>query len=167
MSACGRKTSFAVTVAAMYHEVASYYVAADGYATGENSKKEIDHGMSIVESGNIELLQQFQIMKPKDINVELLAELYRRMMNNAPYMKSDEIINFLNERNVHGFEVKPEEKRGLEKSKLRRSLLNRISRSHLEELEGQKYIEKKKGREGIFCENNPAGSHIACVSGLV
>jgi hypothetical protein len=49
MSACGRKTSCAVTVAAMYHEVVSYYVAADKYATGENSGKETDHGMSIVE----------------------------------------------------------------------------------------------------------------------
>lgn len=167
MSACGRKTSFAVTVAAMYHEVVSYYVAADGYATGENSGKEIDHGMSIVESGNIELLQQFQIMKPKDINVELLAELYRRKMNNTPYMKSDEIINFLHERKVHGFEIKPEEKRGLDKSKHRRALLNRISRSHLEELEGQKYIEKKKIGKEFSVRITPAGSHIACVSGLV
>jgi len=167
MSACGRKTSFAVTVAAMYHEVVSYYVAADGYATGENSEKEIDHGMSIVESSNIELLQQFQIMKPKDINVELLAELYRRKMNDTPYMKSDEIITFLNGRKVHGFEVKPEDKRGLDKSKLRRSLLNRISRSHLEELEGQKYIEKKKVGKEFSVKITPAGSHIACVSGLV
>ena len=167
MSACGRKTSFAVTVAAMYHEVVSYYVAADGYATGENSGKEIDHGMSIVESGNIELLQQFKIMKPKDINVELLAELYCRKINNTPYMRSDEIINFLNERKVHGFEVKPEDKRGLDKSKLRRSLLNRISRSHLEELEGQKYIEKKKIGKEFSVRITDAGSHIACVSGLI
>jgi len=167
MSACGRKTSFAVTVAAMYHEVVSYYVAAEGYATGENSGKETDHGMSIVESGNIELLQQFPIMKPKDINVELLAELYRRKMNDTPYMKSDEIINFLNERNVHGFEVKPGDKRGLDKSKLRRSLLNRISRSHLEELEGQKYIEKKRIGKESSVRITPAGSHIACISGLI
>ena len=167
MSACGRKTSFAVTVAAMYHEVVSYYVAADGYATGKNSGKEIEHGMSIVESGNIEPLQLFQIMKPKDINVELLAELYRRKVNNNPYMKSDELINFLNERKVHGFEVHPDDKRGLDKSKLRRSLLNRISRSHLEELEGQKYVEKKKTGKEFSVKITPAGSHIACVSGLI
>ena len=167
MSACGRKTSFAVTVAAMYHEVESYYVAADGYATGENSGKEIDHGMSIVESSNIEFLQQFKIMKPKPINIELLAELYRRNVNNTPYMKSDEIIDFLNKKEARGFKVKPEEKHGFDKSKLRRALLNRINRSHLEELESQKYIEKKKDGKEFCVKITPAGAHIACVSGLV
>jgi len=167
MSACGRKTSFAVTVAAMYHEVESYYVSADGYATGENSGKEIDHGMSIVEKDNIEFLQQFKIMKPKPINIELLAELYRREMSKKPYMKSDEIIDFLNEKEARGFEVKPEDKHGFDKSKLRRALLNRINRSHLEELEGQKYIEKKKVGKEFCVKITPAGAHIACVSGLV
>lgn len=167
MSACGRKTSFAVTVAAMYHEVVSYYVSADSYATGENSGKEIDHGMSIVESGNIEFLQQFKIMKPKPINIELLAELYRRKTNEKPVMKSDEIIDFFNERNVRGFEEKPKDKHGLDKSKLRRALLNRINRSHLQELEDQKYIEKKMNGKEFSVSITPAGSHIACVSGLV
>ena len=88
--------------------------------------------MSIVESDKIELLQQFKIMKPRDINVEFLAELYRRKVKGISHMKSDEITYFLNERKVHGFEVKPEDKHGLDKSKLRRFLLNRISRSDLE-----------------------------------
>ena len=34
MSSCGRKTSVAVMLAAMVHEVALYYVSADRYATG-------------------------------------------------------------------------------------------------------------------------------------
>ena len=167
MSACGRKTSFAVTVAAMYHEVVSYYVAADGYATGRNSGKEIDHGMSIVESGNIEFLQQFKIMKPKPVNIELLAELYRRKATDKPFMKSDEIIDFFHERKVRGFEETPKEKHGLDKSKLRRALLNRINRSHLEELDDQKYIEKKMSGKEFSVSITPAGAHIACVSGLV
>lgn len=167
MSACGRKTSFAVTVAAMYHEVVSYYVAASGYATGENSGMEADHGMSIVESGNIELLQQFRIMRPDETNIALLAELYRRKTKKMPDMKSEDIITFFNEQKVHGFGMKPEEKHGFERSKLQRKLLNRINRMHLEELEGQKYIEKKKTGKEFSVRITPAGSHIACISGLI
>jgi hypothetical protein len=167
MSACGRKTAFAVTIAAMFHDTAVYYVAADSYATGVNSIKEADHGMSIVESGNIELLQQFRIMKPDDTDIALLAELYRRKMNNMPVMKSDDIIDFFSQKKVHGFNVKPEDKRGLERSKLKRALLNRINRMHLEGLESQKYIEKKKIGKEFVVKITEAGSHIACVSGLI
>ncbi|MDO8871595.1 MAG: DUF6293 family protein [Methanoregula sp.] len=167
MSACGRKTAFAVTIAAMFHDTAAYYVAADSYATGVNSIKESDHGMSIVESGNIELLQQFRIMKPDDTNIALLAELYRRKSNGKPDMKSDDIIDFFYRMNVHGFDVKPEDKRGMDRSKLKRALLNRINRMHLEGLEKQKYIEKKKVGKEFFVTITDAGSHIACVSGLI
>jgi hypothetical protein len=167
MSACGRKTSFAVTIAAMFHDVAAYYVAADSYATGENSDMEEDHGMSIVESGNIELLQQFRIMRPDETNIALLAELYRRKTKKMPDMKSEDIITFFNEHKVRGFEIKPEEKHGFERSKLQRKLLNRINRMHLEELEGQKYIEKKKIGKEFSVKITDAGSHVACVSGLI
>jgi len=167
MSACGRKTSFAVTIAAMFHDAAVYYVAADSYATGFNSIKEADHGMSIVESGNIEVLQQFRIMKPDDTDIALLAELYRRKTNNMPDMKSDDIIDFFNRMKVHGFNVKLEDKRGPEKSKLKRALLNRINRMHLEKLENQKYVEKKRIGKEFFVKITEAGSHIACVSGLI
>lgn len=167
MSACGRKTAYAVTIAAMYHEVVSYYVPASDYATGENSKKEIHHGMSIVETDRYEPLPHFRIMKPKPINVELLAELQRREMRGTPEMKSDDLITFLHEWGADGFGEKPEERHGLERSKLRRALLNRISRSHLKELEDEAYIEKTtRGRE-FSVKITPAGSHIACVSGLV
>ena len=167
MSACGRKTSFAVTVAAMYHEVVSYYVAASGYATGENSGMEADHGMSIVESGNIELLQQFRIMRPDETNIALLAELYHRKTKKMPDMKSDDIITFFNEQKVRGFEIKPNEKHGFERSKLQRKLLNRINRMHLEELENQQYIEKRRVGKEFYVKITDAGSHIACVSGII
>ena len=168
MSACGRKTAFAVTIAAMFHDTAVYYVAADSYATGVNSFKESDHGMSIVESGNIELLQQFRIMKPDETNIALLAELYRRKSNGKPDMKSDDIIDFFNRLNVHGFNVKPEgHERKEDRLKLKRALLNRINRTHLEGLEKQKYIEKKKVGKEFFVTITEAGSHIACVSGLI
>ncbi|GAB6283932.1 MAG: DUF6293 family protein [Methanoregula sp.] len=167
MSACGRKTAFAVTIAAMFHDTTVYYVAADSYATGVNSIKEADHGMSIVESGNIEWLQQFRIMKPDDMDIALLAELYRRKRNNMPDMKSDDIIDFFSQKKVHGFNVKPEDKRGPERSKLKRALLNRINRMHLEKLESQKYIEKKKVGKEFVVKITEAGSHIACVSGLI
>jgi len=167
MSACGRKTSFAVTIAAMFHDVAAYYVSADSYATGKNSRKEIDHGMSIVESGNIELLQQFRIMRPDETNLAFLAELYRRKMKAMPDMKSDDIIDLFHQMKVHGFEIKPEEKRGLERSQLKRALLNRINRIHLEGLESQKYIEKKRIGKEFSVRITDAGSHIACLSGMI
>ena len=167
MSACGRKTSFAVTIAAMFHDVAAYYVAADSYATGANSGMEADHGMSIVESGNIELLQQFRIMRPDETNIALLAELYRRKTKKMPNMRSDDIIDFFKRLKVRGFEVKPEEKHGFERSKLQRKLLNRINRMHLEGLETQKYIEKKRIGKEFLVKITDAGSHIACVSGLI
>lgn len=168
MSSCGRKTSFAVTIAAMFHEVTCYYVAADAYATGENAEKEADHGMSIVSSSAaIEFLQVFKIMKPKMINIELLAELYRRNINDNSGMKSDDIIHFLNQKKEHGFRTIPDQKQGYEKSKLRRSLLNRINRSYLKELEDQNYIKKQKtGKEFSICITQ-AGCHIACLSGLI
>ena len=167
MSACGRKTSFAVTIAAMFHDVAAYYVAADGYATGKNSVKDADHGMSIVESGNIELLQQFRIMRPDDTNMALLAELYRRKINGKPDMKSDDIIDFFYRMKVRGFDTKPEDKHGFERSQLMRALLNRINRMHLKGLEDQKYIEKKKAGKEFCVRITDAGSHIACVSGII
>jgi hypothetical protein len=151
----------------MYHEVVSYYVAADGYATGENSGMEADHGMCIVESGNIELLQQFRIMRPDETNIALLAELYRRKTKKMPDMRSDDIIDFFKRLKVRGFEVKPEEKHGFERSKLQRKLLNRINRMHLEGLETQKYIEKKRIGKEFLVKITDAGSHIACVSGLI
>lgn len=167
MSACGRKTSFAVTIAAMFHDVTSYYVAADSYASGKNSSKESDHGMSVVESGNIELLQQFHIMRPDDANISLLVELYRRKTEGLPDMKSDDIIDFFNLMEVHGFKVTPEEKRGYERTKLKRTLLNRINRTYLERLEGQKYIERKRAGREFFVRITEAGAHMACVSGQI
>lgn len=168
MSACGRKTSFAVTIAAMFHEVTCYYVAADGYATGDNAVKEADHGMSIVSStAAVEFLQDFKIMKPKTMNIELLAELYRKRVNGNSGMKSDDIIYFFNQKNEHGFKIIPDQKQGYEKSKLRRALLNRINRSYLKELENQNYIKKQKIGKEFSISITQAGCHIACLSGLV
>jgi len=166
MSSCGRKSAFAVTIAAMFHEVDAYYVSADRYATGKNADKEAEHGMSIVESGNIEILQQFPIRKPDHPSIELLAVLYRRKLTNAPAMKSDDIIELFNELNIPGFENMPDRMQRMEKMKLKRSLLNRINRM-LKDLVEQKYILKyKMGREWVL-EITTAGSHIACVSGLI
>ncbi|OPX68323.1 MAG: hypothetical protein A4E38_01843 [Methanoregulaceae archaeon PtaB.Bin108] len=166
MSSCGRKTAFAVTIAAMFHEVDVYYVSADMYATGEFAEKERDHGMSIVESGNIERLQRFPIRKPDPTNIQLLAELYRRKINNKSAMRSDDIITLFHDLGVQGFEKKPDAMRTTEKLKQKRPLLNRINRM-LKELVDQEYITKKKDGKEFFVDITDAGSHIACVSGLI
>jgi len=78
MSACGRMTSVAVTMAAMVHGVRAYYVHADRYATGDDAALEADHGLSIVETGQVEPLYNFSIMMPDAECQLLLCELYRR-----------------------------------------------------------------------------------------
>jgi len=167
MSSCGRKTSFAVTIAAMVHGVVAYYVPADAYATGALAREESTHGISIVKTGKIESLQSFQIMMPKHDSLLLLAELFRRGIKGKGEMNTEDIFSYLKQKGVPGFEEIPSDVGRNEKPQLTRKLLNRINSVCLKELEYQKYISReKRGRQYIFTITE-AGKYIACVSGLV
>ena len=166
MSACGRKTSIAVTLAAMVHGVEVYYVSADRYATGDAAGLELEHGLSIVEKGNIEPLYNFKIMMPDESSQKFLAELHRRKegMNSR-----DIFVHFQNER-VDGYENLPKTKKkggDFAPGQLNRELLNRTNRKYLNPLEKAGYIRREwKGRSFII-HLTESGKYIACASGLL
>ncbi len=164
MSSCGRKTSVAVTLAAMVHDAALYYVSADRYATAEG--EECEHGLSIVENIRTEVLHQFRIMMPRPENVRLLVELFRR--KEAGGMTSEEIIGFFHSAGTHGYEeLHTAGRDAYLRAKKKRALLNRTNRGHLRELEEQGYAERKWRGRNFSIRITKAGEHIACVSGLL
>jgi len=166
MSSCGRKTSVAVTLAAMVHEAPLYYVSADRYATGDG--EECEHGLSIVENVRTEVFQQFRIMMPRPENVGLLVELFRRKEAGTDGMTSEEIIGFFHGANVHGYEkLHTAERDGYLRAGKKRALLNRTNRGYLRELEEQGYVERQWRGRNFSIRITQAGEHIACVSGLV
>ncbi len=164
MSSCGRKTSVAVTLAAMVHEAMLYYVSADRYATADG--EECEHGLSIVKTVRTEVFQPFRIMMPRPENVRLLVELFRR--KEAGGMTSEEIIKFFHGANTHGYErLHTAERDGYQRAKKKRALLNRTNRGYLKELEEQGYVEREWRGRHFSIRITKAGEHIACVSGLV
>ncbi|WP_235855545.1 HFX_2341 family transcriptional regulator domain-containing protein [Methanofollis fontis] len=170
MSSCGRKTSVAVTLAAMVHDAAVYYVSADRYASSGGPEDERRHGLSVVEEVRTEMFQNFRIMMPKHENLLLLAELYRRRHEGDGRMESDMIIEFFHESGVYGFssdDLPPKKNRGYEPGGRKRALLNRINRGFLEELERQGYVERIREGRRFSIRITEAGEYIACVSGLL
>ncbi|MDD5419804.1 MAG: DUF6293 family protein [Methanomicrobiaceae archaeon] len=169
MSSCGRKTSVAVTLAAMVHEVGLYYVNADRYATG-GGQEECEHGLSVIETVRTEQFQNFRIMMPKEDNVKLLVELYRKKEQGPNGMESEEIIEFFHRERVHGYEeenLHTRERDAYRRGRKKRALLNRTNRGFLRELEEQGYVERTwRGRQ-FSIRITKAGEHIACVSGLI
>ncbi len=166
MSSCGRKTSVAVTRAAMVHEAPLYYVGADRYATGDG--EECEHGLSIVENVRPEVFQPFRIMMPRPEHVRLLVELFRRKEAGAGGMTSEEIIEFFHGAGVHGYEnLHTAERDGYVRAGKKRALLNRTNRGHLKELEEQGYVAREWRGRNFSIRITQAGEHIACVSGLV
>ena len=165
MSSCGRKTSVAVTLAAMVHEAVLYYVSADRYATADG--EECEHGLSIVEDARTEVFQHFRIMMPRPENVRLLVELFRRRETGAGGMTSEEIIGFFHDASVHGYEkLHTAERNAYLRAGKKRALLNRTNRGYLKELEEQGYVERRWQGRNFSIRITKAGEHIACVSGL-
>ncbi|MBP7410678.1 DUF6293 family protein [Methanoculleus sp. 10] len=166
MSSCGRKTSVAVTLAAMVHEAVLYYVSADRYATADG--EECEHGLSIVEDARTEVFQHFRIMMPRPENVRLLVELFRRQEAGAGGMTSEEIIGFFHDASVHGYErLHTAERDAYLRAGKKRALLNRTNRGYLKELEEQGYVERRWQGRNFSIRITKAGEHIACVSGLI
>ncbi len=166
MSACGRMTSVAVTMAAMVHGVTAYYVHADRYATGDDATLEADHGLSIVETGRVEPLYNFSIMMPDAECQLLLCELYRRGQG----MTSKDLFTFFHKKKVEGYKFLPEKEDksgGYVSSSLNRELLNRTNRKYLHKLEAAGYITRIWSGRRFSVNITDAGRYIACVSGLL
>ncbi len=166
MSACGRMTSVAVTMAAMVHGVTAYYVHADRYATGDDAALEADHGLSIVKTGRVEPLYNFSIMMPDAECQLLLVELYRREQG----MTSKDLFTLFQKKGIEGYKHLPdkENKSGeYVSSSLNRELLNRTNRKYLHKLETAGYITRIWMGRRFTVHITDAGRYIACVSGLL
>ncbi|MCK9318175.1 DUF6293 family protein, partial [Methanoculleus sp.] len=167
MSACGRMTSVAVTMAAMVHGVRAYYVHADRYATGDDAALEADHGLSIVETGQVEPLYNFSIMMPDAECQLLLCELYRR----GEGMTSEDLFGFFHKQGFEGYDELPPEKRNksgeYSSGSKNRELLNRTNRKYLYKLEAAGYITRIWSGRRFSVHITDAGRYIACVSGLL
>lgn len=164
MSACGRKTSVAVTIAAMIHKVQVYYVSADHYATGENAAQEDEHGLSIVDNVRVETFFNFEIMMPDQDSLKLLSALY----DHPAGMRSRDLFIYFHQIGVDGYEELPSEKKGdFVSGRKSRELLNRTNRNYLYKLEEAGYIKREwKNRNFIITITN-SGRFIACASGLL
>ena len=167
MSACGRMTSVAVTMAAMVHGVTAYYVHADRYATGDDAAFEADHGLSIVETGRVEPLYNFSIMMPDAECQLLLCELYRRGQG----MTSEDLLDFCHMKGFEGYDKLPPEKKNksgeYSSGPKNRELLNRTNRKYLHKLEAAGYITRIWSGRRFSVHITDAGRYIACVSGLL
>ncbi len=166
MSACGRKTSIAVTLASMVHGVQAYYVTADRYATGDAAYLETEHGLSIVEEGRVEPLYNFRIMMPDMPSQQFLVELYKRKDG----MSSKDIFDFFRQIEIDGYDVTLKKMRKSDEyapSPQHRILLNRTNRKFLNPLENAGYIRREwRGRQFII-HLTESGKYIACISGMV
>jgi len=167
MSACGRMTSVAVTMAAMVHGVTADYGHADRYATGDDAAFEADHGLSIVETGRVEPLYNFSIMMPDAECQLLLCELYRRGQG----MTSEDLLDFCHMKGFEGDDKLPPEKKNktgeYSSGPKNREILNRTNRKYLHKLEAAGYITRIWSGRRFSVHITDAGRYIACVSGLL
>lgn len=174
MSACGRKTSYAATMAAMAHQVPAYYVTASGYIGGDEDQNESDqyleHGISIVDDffRPPERLYNFRLMMPNPVSLEILKKIHTSA---DKCCKFQNIIRHLHSCGVDGYDKLPQEnkKGNLAPSSELRGLMNKTNRLYLKELEQEstRYITRtREGREYRF-RLTKEGEIIACVSGLL
>ncbi len=161
MSACGRLTSVAATLAAMAHRVTAYYVRADGYA--ESREAETEHGLSICRGARIRSLEGFRIALPDPVSGLILVEL----AGSAKGMSADDILTLLRERQVEGFGV---DYRCLEYPARRRqqsTYLMRLNKGILSRLERDGHIVRKRAGRYTIIEITESGRYLAAISGAM
>lgn len=156
MSASGRLTAVAATLAAMYHDVKVYYVRADGYAKDE--EEVLEHGMSIINKPDYTILTNFTIDIPTGAKSTLLVELYEKGK-----MTTTDVIKMIKDNRLQGFEDLNESIGGKQRTKS--NLLVRINRGLLDGLQLNGYIRIEiKGRNKIIAITDK-GRYAACLIG--
>ncbi len=157
MSASGKLTAVAATLAAMYHDVKVYYVHVDG-GFSRSTKDMAEHGFSIVNAPNYTVLTNFTIDMPSGAKSVFLAELYKK-----GEMATGDIVRMIRGNKLKGFEDLNEDIRG--KQRTASNLLVRINRGILDELERKGYIKvEKKGRNKVVTITDK-GRYAACLIG--
>ena len=156
MSAGGPFVSVGTAIAAMAQDARLYYVRCQRYTHTREEK--IAHGNAIVTEPQVHFLENFKIMLPDERGMKVLVELYRR-----GDMRTSEILGFLHNAGVEGFEESPS---NLDRSE-KITLLMRLNKGITGKLEAAGYIRKmKRGRENIYSITE-SGKYAACVSGLL
>ncbi|MEM2914469.1 MAG: DUF6293 family protein [Candidatus Bathyarchaeia archaeon] len=162
ISSAGRLTSSAATLAAMAHGAKAYYVWADRYSKTE--EEELQHGMSICEGDKIIELPNFHITLPDEISCRLLSRLFKEERG----MKTDEIINFLNELGIEDFDEKSLDiEKRKDKRQVQQTFINRLNKKILDKLELEGYIKREKSGRYSKIKITEAGKYIAHISGFI
>jgi len=172
ISACGRLTSIATAFAAMAVSrdfedeektpVRVYYVHADRYS--ETKEERLQHGISICTGEKITKFENFQIVMPDPVSIDLLAYL----MDKRDGIDTVELFDFLRERKVEEFRTdfrSPE--RTFEKRRVQSKYLMLANNRYLNKLQRQGYITVKKPQLKKTISITPAGRYIASISGKV
>ncbi len=156
MSAGGPFVSVGTALASMVQDARLYYVRAAKLSLTEQERWV--HGNAVVTEPQVHFLENFKIQLPDARSQRLLVELYKR-----GEMRTSDILRFLHESGIEGFEDDPEGLRRSEKI----GMLMRLNKGITGKLEAAGYIVKeKRGRENLY-RITDSGKYVACVSGLV
>jgi hypothetical protein len=154
MSASGKLTAVAATLAAMYHDVKVYYVPVDG-GFSRTTKDMAEHGFSIVNAPNYTVLTNFTIDMPSGAKSAFLSELYKK-----GEMSTGDIFRMIKDGKLKGFEDLNEGKQ-----RTASNMLVRINRGILDELERNGYVKvERKGRNKVIAITDK-GKYAACLIG--
>lgn len=156
MSAGGPFVSVGTAIATMVQDARLYYVRAARYS--ETVQERRSHGNAIVTQPQVHFIENFNIQLPDERGQLLLVELFKKEK-----MKTGELLGFLFEKGVEGFEDDPSNLNRSEKI----TILMRLNKGITGKLETAGYITKvKRGRENLY-QITESGKYVACVSGLL
>ena len=161
MSAAGRLTSVAATLAGMAHNANVYYVHADEYPISKAARRK--HGLSICNLRKSDTLENFEIKMPEQIGMKIILMLCKE----CKPKKMKDILIFLKEEQVPGYHELFDE---VEKSRMRSlqsNQLMKLDKTVLTKLEKHGYIERKKDGRNVFISITKSGRYIAHISGLL
>jgi predicted transcriptional regulator len=161
MSAAGRLTSVAATLAGMAHKANVYYVHADGYPTNKTDRRK--HGLSICNIDKSESLINFQIVMPEPIGLKILLFLCMEQKR----QKTINILRFLKTENVEGFEELFEDVEETRRRRVQSNQLMKLDKTILKKLEDHDYIHRKKDGRHVYFTITESGTYIAHISGLL
>jgi len=161
ISACGRLSSVGTALAAMAHDARVYYVVADRYSKTED--EELKHGLSICEKLDMIFLENFKFALPDATDLMVLVKLCEKERG----MKTNEIIDFLRQRSVEGYEKDYKELFGEKRRKLYIAYLMKLNKGILNRLEKDGYITREKTGRYNTIKITESGKYVAHISGLL
>lgn len=157
MSACGRLTAFAVTQAAMAHNVQLYYVRADSYS--QNDIETEKHGLSICHKCRVWDLENFRYDLPSGIDRDILL----RIAQKPDGISGEDLIHDIISTGTTGYEVRYWELPVRERRKCQSNYLTKLRKGPIERLVHAKYITKTRAGRQMMLQITPSGKYVACV----